>query len=357
MPQHRKPARLYFKKSRGWIIIDGTTQRGTGLRREQLREAEKALAQYTEAHHKIDRRKRDLAEIWCEDVINLYNSEVAPSLPSAATIGYQGAALLKFWSDKSLDDVKGSTCKAYVKFRTEQKLRTRKGQPQRKVSAATARQELKLLGRTINHWHRESPLPAIPQVTLPKTTSKRERYLERDEVAQLLRSARALNFNHVARFILIGVYTGTRHDAILKIRWSSALVGGHIDLERAVLFRRGSAERETSKRRPPCKLGSRLVAHLRRWRGTQELPKFDQVIVHNGRPIAKMKRAWATVVKKAGLGTDVTPHVLRHTAATWLLWEGKTVWEVAGILGASSSTIEKVYGHHKPLERDERIRA
>ncbi len=70
-----------------------------------------------------------------------------------------------------------------------------------------------------------------------------------------------------------------------------------------------------------------------------------------------MKRAWATVVKKAGLGPEVTPHVLRHTCATWLLREGKTIWDVAGIIGADASTVERVYGHHKPVATEERKRA
>lgn len=353
MPQHRKPARLYFKKSRGWIIIDGTTQRGTGLRREQLREAEKALSDYTSQHHRIDTRKRDLAEIWCEDVIGLYNTEIAPALPSAATIGYQGDALLKFWSGKSLADVKGSTCRAYVKFRTAQKLRTREGDPQRFVGAATARQELKLLGRAINHWHRESPLAAVPKVTLPQVTSKRERVLTRNEVARLLWAARKLKFNHVARFILIGIYTGTRHDAILKLQWETSPWHGHIDIERGVIYRRGSGERDTSKRRTPVQANRKLLGFLRLFR------KKDlgaSVIHYQGAALTKMKRAWATVVEKAGLGRDVTPHVLRHTCASWLLWEGKTIWEVAGIIGADASTVERVYGHHQALP-DERKRA
>lgn len=356
MPQHRKPARLYFKKSRGWIIIDGTTQRGTGLRREQLREAEKALADYTESHHRIDTRKRDLAEIWCEDVINLYTSDVAPALPSAATIGYQGDALLKFWSGKSLADVKGSTCRTYVKFRTAQELRTREGDPQRFVSAATARQELKLLGRTINHWNKESPLPAVPQVTLPKVVSKRERVLTRNEVARLLWQARKLKFNHVARFILIGVYTGTRHDAILRLRWSAAHTGGHPDLERNILYRRGAGERETSKRRPPAPISRRLACKMAIWKRGEDVHEIRNIIHLSGQALAKMKRAWATVVEKAGLGREVTPHVLRHTCASWLLWEGRTIWEVAGIIGADASTVERVYGHHQALN-EERKRA
>ncbi len=36
---------------------------------------------------------------------------------------------------------------------------------------------------------------------------------------------------HVARFILLGVYTGTRHDAILKPKQTADLGGGCVDIQ------------------------------------------------------------------------------------------------------------------------------
>ena len=356
--QNPKGARLRFKKRNDgspstFIIIDGRKQLGTGCGRDRLEDAQKALAHYIQSRYRPNTRQSDLAQIGCADVIGLVATEVAPALPSAATIGYQGGALLKFWSDKTLAQVKGATCRAYVIFRTAQKLKTREGEEQRFVSPATARQELKLLGRAINHWHRESPLVAVPRVTLPAVVSKRERVLSRNEVARLLWAARKLKFTHVARFILIGVYTGTRHQAILQLRWESSLVGGHADIERGVIYRRGSAERETSKRRPAVNIPLGLLAHLKSW---TKCGRGGTIVHLKGQPIAKMKRAWATVVRAAGLGPDVTPHVLRHTCASWLLWQGKTIWEVAGIIGADASTVERTYGHHQLLQ-DERKRA
>jgi integrase len=67
-----------------------------------------------------------------------------------------------------------------------------------------------------------------------------------------------------------------------------------------------------------------------------------------------MKRAWATVVREAGLGRDVTPHVLRHTFVTWELWKGRTIWEVAGDAGMSAAMVERTYGHHRNPERQEK---
>jgi integrase len=56
------------------------------------------------------------------------------------------------------------------------------------------------------------------------------------------------------------------------------------------------------------------------------------------------------VVALAGLGRDVTPHTLKHTAISWMLWNGKTVWEVSEDTGTSVKTIEDVYGHHRKVE-------
>lgn len=52
--------------------------------------------------------------------------------------------------------------------------------------------------------------------------------------------------------------------------------------------------------------------------------------------------------KKAKLDDDVIPHVLRHTAATWLMQSGVEPWQAAGFLGMTVEMLEKTYGHHSP---------
>ncbi len=53
-------------------------------------------------------------------------------------------------------------------------------------------------------------------------------------------------------------------------------------------------------------------------------------------------------MKLAALDGKVTPHTLRHTAATWLMQNGVEIWQAAGYLGMSEETLRKVYGHHHP---------
>ena len=44
----------------------------------------------------------------------------------------------------------------------------------------------------------------------------------------------------------------------------------------------------------------------------------------------------------------MTPHVLRHSAVTWLLQRRVSIWEVAGYVGMSEEMVRNRYGHHAP---------
>ena len=48
------------------------------------------------------------------------------------------------------------------------------------------------------------------------------------------------------------------------------------------------------------------------------------------------------------VGLIASPHVLRHTAATWLVMDGVPLSEVSRLLGDSEKTVETVYGKHSP---------
>jgi integrase len=365
MPQNSKGARLWLYKRKGrkslWLIRDGGFQRSTGYGVDEREKAEEALADYITSR-RPDTSRRYTHEIGVAEVLNLYQMDIPINKPSRELTGYLVANLLQYWGGKSLAEVKGSTCRAYLEYRTHgSKLKNSPtslispdSRTHKSVTPSTVRRELKVLSAAINHWHRESPLVAVPKVSLPEEGERRERVLERSEVARMLWACRKRKYGYVARFILIGIYTGTRKRALLSLRWSSALTGGHVDLERGIIFRRGSAERETSKRRPPVQISRRLRGHLVRWAAI-DAEKFPQVVHFSGAGIHSLKRAWATIRKDAGLGPEVTPHVLRHTCCSWLLWEGKTIWDVAGIVGADATTIERVYGHH--LIKQERKKA
>src|SRR5262249_20304697 len=112
---------------------------------------------------------------------------------------------------------------------------------------------------------------------------------------------------HIARFLLVGLYTGSRHAAIVGAAFTPAIGGGHVDLERGVFYRRAQGAKLTKKRQPPVRLPARLLAHLRRW---HRLGIAQHAVVEwNGKPVKSVRKAFRAAVRAAGVGKHVTPHM------------------------------------------------
>lgn len=67
------------------------------------------------------------------------------------------------------------------------------------------------------------------------------------------------------------------------------------------------------------------------------------------------RRVWAKATESAGL-EPVRPYVMRHTCASWLIQAGVPDYEVARMLGHSSTRILGTYAHLAP-DRHDRVRA
>lgn len=257
------------------------------------------------------------------DVLNAYTREHLPHTMAAANAAYQVEALGKHWGLMRVSAITAKECRDYAAKRPK----------------AAGRRDLETLRAAVRYWHREyGPLPIVPAITLPPRNPSRQRWLSRSEVARLLWAARRTE--HLKRFILLGIYTGSRSGVILRLQWSQ------IDLSKGVLFRTLSGSRTSDKKRaPPVRLGRRILTHLRRWKRTDDA---SYLCHYNGVPVIKLRRSWAAAVERANLGADVTPHCLRHTRATWLMQAGVDPWQAAGALGMSLEMLTRTYGHHHP---------
>ncbi len=151
---------------------------------------------------------------------------------------------------------------------------------------------------------------------------------------------------HIARFILIGLYTGTRAGAIATASPVQAVGNSYVDLQRGIFYRLAQGHIQTKKRQTPVPLPPRLLAHMRRWWDRKLVRRH--FVEFNGEAVRSVKTGFRHAVSLAGLSGKVTPHTLRHTAATWLMQSGTDRWQAAGYLGMSDEVLEKVYGHHHP---------
>jgi len=237
-----------------------------------------------------------------------------------------------------VSEVKGETCRRYAKTRKHHQT----GLP---IAPGTIRRELNTLGAAMNYCHREGYLTYAPPVSLPEAPETFQRALQRDEVAKLIRAARRRNCPHVARFILVSIYTGTRASPVLNLRiMGPATTGGWFDLTAGVLYRMGDAERATKKRRTPARLPRQLLGHARRWQARGDI----WAVAFRGQRVASIKTAWAKIVVEADLGWRPTPHTLKHTAITWAIEGGASIADASGFFSTSIATIERVYWHRSP---------
>ena len=267
MPSTSKGARLWLRKRRGrtaqWVIRDGSYQKGTGCTAHDIVGAERAFAKYLASKHirRVRTHSRDPDQIPIADVLTIYLTDVVPHHSRPKETKGRIKALDAFFGDKMLSYVTGETCRAYA--------------TQRSTDAA-ARRELEDLRAAINHHRREGLCNQVVEVVLPPERPPRERWLTRSEAARLIWSAWSYrevqkgrqtdrrSRQHVAHFILVALYTGTRASAVCGAALQPTVGHGWIDLDRGVFYRRPAGHRETKKRQPPVPLPDHLLAHLRR---------------------------------------------------------------------------------------------
>ena len=349
-PPRRKAGRLVAKAV--WIIIDGKRHIATGCLKEQAGEAEKRLAAYIAEKYRPPRRIRDIDQIDIADVLSIYLEDCGSRLADPPKLERCITRLNDYWGGKKLSEVSTAECTAYTRSRG-------------KIGGARA--DLEMLRAAINHHAKENLHHASVRVALPPKGPARDRWLTRNEAARLIWACwryrekqiihrgtkkgqrietRRRPLRHLARFILIGLYTGTRASAIGSA--SPYRDSGHsfVDLEEGIFHRLPIGRRSTKKRQTPAPIPVRLLAHMKRWvsRGLVT----SHFVEWNGAPVKSVKTGFEHAVVLAGLSGKVIPHTLRHTAATWLMQRGVPIWQAAGYLGMSVLTLERNYAHHHP---------
>jgi len=332
MPRRRTGPRLVTRPNKPFYFIrfidhDGRQkERTTGT--ADSGEAEEVLEEFLKERRGVDRPKEH-RRILIAEILADYGEFKIDESSAAERIGYAMVHLLEFWGEKTVDHVNRETLKKYRR--------------DAKRSQSTVRRELSVLRAALNHAVAMNRMMPFAKIELPAESQPRTRWLTRDEVAKLLRASRVeyRAKRPLTYFILLAVYTGARTGAIMDLEWSQ------IDLERrSIDFNKPNSEK-TNKRRARIPIGRKLLGHLKRMKVTagDETPYVFHQKRDKTRRIISVVKGFRVASKRAGF-TDVTPHTLRHTCASWMAQRGEKLIDASVYLNMSMPTLSKVYAHH-----------
>lgn len=351
MPRRKLPPRLALRTDRPtdeeralgivrkvWVIRDGDRYVRTGCAESEAEKAAEHFADYLAEKRNTIVRNGKSAELSVADILSVYLEERADKTARPRETISSIARLNEFWGPKKASEILGPTCREFARARG---------------SVSGARRDLENLRAAVKHYRREYGMEAEPIIALPEKSLPRERWLTRGEAARLLWACwrdKQKKRRHLVRFILIGIYTATRHDAILRLQWLPNTVGGWADLENGILYRRAPKTRETKKRQPTARIPGRLLAHMERWKRLDQ--GMNQIVHYHGRPITRLEKSFRGARALAGLDEDVVPHALRHTAISWLMQEGHEINDVSKWAGVTVEELQRTYWHHSPHHQE-----
>jgi len=215
----------------------------------------------------------------------------------------------------------------------------RKGSTEKKKSYApqTVLHYMKFLRHLLNLAIRDGKLERNPfaQVTLPKVSQGRTRFLSPEEEEQLLKTLGAV----YAPWARVAILTGMRKSEQLTLRWQD------VDLEQGLVTL------------PSTKSGGVQYVHLNEEAKTIlrsfQSWQYSPWVFPSKNPASHINvrnfygRIYSPSVKRANL-KGVTWHTLRHTFASRLAMNGQTEGTIATLLRHSTTLLVRRYAHLSP---------
>jgi integrase len=189
--------------------------------------------------------------------------------------------------------------------------------------------ELSVLRAALNWAVKRKTIVRAPHIFIGEQPAPKDRHLTRDEADQFLA---AIGMPHLKLFVHLALGTAGRASALF-------------DFTRRQINLRTTEQARNNKRRSIVPINDTLLAALLE---AKEGALTPYVLEWAGHPIRTVKGAFERACARCGWD-DVTPHVLRHTAAVWMAEAGVPMAVISQYLGHSSTaTTEKVYARFSP---------
>lgn len=317
--------------------------------------AKAALDKFAEAQRAV---RKQQAEHTVGDLWRMWMKERAADKLNNAIYGFNWRALEPFFGSRSPALLVTQDYRDYAQARFDAGRKP-----------WTVHTELVRLRGCFKWAFAERHIPVLPKVWVPRAGKSRERVLSIEEARRLVETARLHSDPHIYLFVVIAFATGARHTAILDLTWDRIDFGCYPDDGDIGQPRMGMIEFDEDLPPDPMskawRKGRATVPMNRAVRAAlkEAYPgrRTKHVVEHGGKRLKDIGDGFKAAVERAGLGhmaphptkpdeqifvTDVTPHTIRHTVATWL--EAKAIDDKrrAQLLGhAGPAVTNKVYTH------------
>lgn len=206
------------------------------------------------------------------------------------------------------------------------------------MAPATADHYVKLIRQMLNkavEWDVIASNP-ISRIKLFNADNRKENYLEGDDLRRLLQVLRTNKNRTVCRVALFLLSTGARLNEALRATWDQ--------IDRANRVWRIPASNSKSKRVRSVPLNDAAMEVLAELDSGESKPPRLFISQTTGRPLNHVHKVWEDIRAEAGL-PQLRMHDLRHQFASFLVNDGRSLYEVQKILGHSSHSVTERYAH------------
>ena len=295
----------------GWSAV----WQDNGTKRRGLRTKNRAVAE-----QRLEDLSRQPIGESCSAIYSAYLAELEAKGKATERAVNAWKALHESFGSLRPDQITKALCRAYALHRRAQGRKD-----------GTIAKELNCLRAALRNHDKQTP--AVFE--MPPRPPSRDRRLTRDEYRRLRRASKKSGL-HIYLFIVLGLATAGRKQALLDLTWD------RVNFDAGIINLATDGQGKGRATVPMTRHARRVLAWAYNLRTTA------YVIEYAGRKVGSVKKGFASSCERAGL-TDVSPHVLRHTAAVWMAEAGVPMPEIAQYLGHRDDRItQRVYARYSP---------
>jgi integrase len=202
----------------------------------------------------------------------------------------------------------------------------------------STRRDLDVLSAALKRAVKRKKLAHCPPLHRLTPNPPRERWLTRNEVAALFRELRGPRQRHVLLFCRLALYTGARTGAILDLTWD------RVNFDAGLIDYRVPGRKLTKKRRGVKPMTPTLRRMLK---AARRRTNAAHIITWAGERIDRVAKAAIAAADRAGID-GFSPHVLRHTAASWAVQNRIPIYTVGKMLDQNVASTTERYAKLAP---------